>query len=67
MRLFLSLDAMKEHHILVKEQSLRKFTDNLRIKVVELDRLSRNKLKEKIEEKYKSYEKRALVSTFVII
>lgn len=60
---FLSLDDLNKHHKLSKEQSFTTFMDSLQIKVVEHDTLSLNELEKKIEAKFHSYEKRALVST----
>lgn len=63
---FVSLDELKQHHTLSKEQSLTTFTDSPRIKVVEHENSSFIDLENKIEEKYHACVKRVHVSTFSI-
>lgn len=63
---FVSLDELKQHHTLSKEESLTTFTDSPRIKVVEHENSSFIDLENKIEEKYHACVKRVHVSTFSI-
>lgn len=64
MGIFVTLEILKEHHRLKKEQSFREFKNSHRIKVVEDETLSLNELEERVEEKCNFYENKARVSTF---
>lgn len=56
------LKDLKSHHTCTKKDSLKEFTDCPRIKLADTEHLSLKELEKKMEEKYPSYAKRALVS-----